>query len=74
MVEVYEDYLKEHLDSLLKDEVVVIDKDTNIKKAVIIPYEDYKKLLLNGSFNKFVGILDKEFKTDDEKYNRIVKK
>lgn len=22
-------------------------------------------------FNKFIGILDKEFKTDDEKYNRI---
>jgi mRNA interferase RelE/StbE len=52
------------------------------KKAVIMPYEEYEKLikqsiskesLEEGSFNKFVGILDNEFATDDEKYKAIVK-
>lgn len=47
-----------------------------------MPYEEYEKLikrsiskesLEEGSFNKFVGILDNEFATDDEKYKAIVK-
>lgn len=29
--------------------------------------------LEEGSFNKFVGILDSHLKTDDEKYKAIVK-
>ena len=47
-----------------------------------MPYEEYERLLKNsikkesleeGSFNKFVGILDNNFKIDDEKYEAIVK-
>jgi hypothetical protein len=47
-----------------------------------MPYEDYVRLIKqstskesfeNGSFNKFVGILDNDFKTDDVKYKAIVK-
>ena len=46
-----------------------------------MPYEEYEKLIKNSikkeleecSFNKFVGILDNNFKIDDEKYEAIVK-
>lgn len=67
---------------LLTQTVFIIDKKAHKKKAVIIPYEEYEKLikqsiskqsLEEGSFSKFVGILDNEFTTDDEKYKAIVK-
>ena len=67
---------------LLTQTVFIVDKKAHQKKAVIMPYEDYVKLikqsikkenLEEGSFNKFVGILDKQFETDDEKYKAIVK-
>ena len=41
--------------------------------------EEIKSLIKNyvqkkeGKFDKFVGILDKNFKTDDKKYNEIIK-
>ena len=66
---------------LLTQTVTIIDKKTHIKKAVIIPYEEYmelkrktlpKKNMENGRFNKFAGILESDFQTDDEKYNKIV--
>lgn len=64
---------------LLKEAVTVVDKKTNTKKAVILPYTEYEKLINkvkkqknSRPFDKFVGILDKNFKTDDERYNRIV--
>jgi len=68
---------------ILTEQVTIVDKKNKIKKAVILPYEVYAKLLekalmredyLEGSFSKFTGILTKEFKTDDEKYNDIVNK
>ena len=66
---------------LLDKKVTIIDKKTKNKKAVILPYSEYQALLRNqkkenledGSFSKFVGILDKDFKTDDTKYNEIIK-
>ena len=67
---------------LLSQTVFIVDKKAHKKKAVIMPYEEYEKLikqsiskesLEKGSFNKFVGILDNEFATDDEKYKAIVK-
>ncbi len=66
---------------LLNKKVMIIDKKTNIKKAVILPYDEYmqliaktksKKKVKNGIFNKYIGLLDKDFKSDDEKYNRIL--
>ena len=68
---------------ILTEQVTIVDKKNKTKKAVILPYEVYAKLLekalmredyLEGSFSKFTGILAKEFKTDDEKYNDIVNK
>lgn len=67
---------------LLTQTVFILDKKANQKKAVIMPYSEYKKLikqasskesLSDGGFNKFIGILDNDFKIDDEKYNEIVK-
>lgn len=67
---------------LLTQTVFIIDKKAHKKKAVIMPYEEYEKLLEQsvskesleeGSFNSFVGILDDEFVADDEKYKAIVK-
>ena len=60
----------------------MVEKKEHQKKAVIMPYKEYERLLKNsikkeslekGSFNKFVGILDNNFKIDDEKYEAIVK-
>ena len=67
---------------LLTQTVFIVDKKAHQKKAVIMPYKEYEKLLKQsikkenlevGSFNKFVGILDNEFVTEDEKYKAIVK-
>ncbi|QSZ42347.1 type II toxin-antitoxin system Phd/YefM family antitoxin [Sulfurimonas aquatica] len=52
---------------LLNQTVLIVDKKSHIKKAVIS-----KKDLSEGAFNKFTGILNSDFKTDDEKYNRMV--
>ncbi|MEA3419100.1 MAG: type II toxin-antitoxin system Phd/YefM family antitoxin [Campylobacterota bacterium] len=66
---------------LLNQTVLIVDKKAHIKKAVIMPYEEYINLinknisrdeLKDGLFTKFTGVLDKNFKTDDEKYNRVV--
>lgn len=67
---------------LLNQTVFIVDKKAHQKKAVIMPYEEYEKLiklsirkenLEKGSFNQFVGMLDNDFTTDDEKYQAIVK-
>ena len=67
---------------ILSETVFIIDKKARKKKAVILPYEEYEKLLQrakinsedleHGSFNHFIGIFDKNFKTDDPKYKAIV--
>lgn len=67
---------------LLTQTVFIIDKKAHKKKAVILPYAEYEKLLKlsttkqslkEGSFNEFVGILDDSFKEDDIKYKKIIK-
>ena len=67
---------------LLNQKVTIIDKKSNIPKAVILPFEEYKFLIAKstnrqnleeGVFSRFVGILDDNFKTDDIKYNEIIK-
>jgi len=67
---------------LLNQSVLIVDKKAHRKKAVILPYENYIELiskvsqnsedLQEGSFAKFVGILDNDFQTDDIKYNKIL--
>ena len=66
---------------LLTEQVTIVDKKNKTKKAVILPYDVYTKLVqkalvredyLKGSFSKFAGVLSKDFKTTDTKYNDIV--
>jgi hypothetical protein len=65
--------------SILSEATTIIDKKSNIKKAVILPYEMYEKLMRKTEkkekidLNKFVGILKDDFETDDIRYNEIVK-
>jgi len=65
--------------SLLGEVTTIIDKKSNVKKAVILPYEMYEKLIEksnNGQkseVSEFLGILSEDFVTDDERYNDIVK-
>ena len=67
---------------ILNQAVTIIDKKSKSKKAIILPYEEYKALLtkvatkeslMNGVFSKFTGILDSDFQTDDVKYTKIIK-
>lgn len=67
---------------LLSQTVFIVDKKADQKKAIIMPYDEYEKLIKKasskedltiGGFNKFVGILDKNIKIDDIKYNEMVK-
>jgi len=67
---------------LLTKTVLIIDKKAHHKKAVILPYVEYQKLLAlasantktldEGIFSQFVGILDDDYNTDDARYNAIV--
>lgn len=65
---------------MLKEGIAQIQFTKLLNQTVIMPYKsDYrliknlttKKELDNGIFNQFLGILDKKFKIDDEKYNTI---
>ena len=65
--------------SILTEPTTIIDKKSNIKKAVILPYEMYEKLVNKPKkrekidLDKFVGILKDDFETNDARYNAIVK-
>ena len=59
-----------------------MDKKSHIKKAVLMPYSLYEKLISNDrkqvieekvDLDQFVGLLSDKFKTDDKKYNAIIK-
>ena len=59
---------------LLTQKVLIIDKKAHRKKVVILLYNESKSESADESlFSKFVGILDNDFKTNDSKYNDIVK-
>jgi len=64
---------------ILNKAITIVDKKTNVKKAVILPYDEYERLMKkiekkekNRPFDKFVGALNRDFKTDDERYNKII--
>jgi len=65
--------------SILSEPTTIIDKKSNVKRAVVLPYEMYKKLVSKTKrkekidLDKFVGILKGDFETDDARYNSIVK-
>ncbi|KIM11901.1 MAG: hypothetical protein KU37_03335 [Sulfuricurvum sp. PC08-66] len=67
---------------LLNQTVLIIDKKTQTKKAMILPYAEYEALLkkatskedlAKGGFASFTGSLSETFVTDDARYKAIVK-
>ncbi len=82
MIEISISQAQTQFTKLLTQTVLIVDKKANHKKAVIIPYEEYSRLvakaasnenLKDGIFSKFVGILDNDFVSSDAKYQEIVK-
>lgn len=82
MIELAVSQAQSQFTKLLSKTVLIVDKKSNVKKAVILPYKEYQKLMEKqsyredfgeGGFSKFEGILDEDFKTDDERYSKIVK-
>jgi len=65
---------------LFSTTTIIIDKKSYVKKADLLPYETYKKLLAVSkskqprlNFDSFEGVLSKDFETDDVRYQEIVK-
>ena len=84
MLEIGTSQAQTQFTQLLNQTVLIVDKKAHLKKAVILPYEEYKNLLVkatnfktqeleDGLFSKFIGVLDDDFKTTDMKYNEIIK-
>lgn len=65
--------------SILSEVTTVIDRKSNVKKAVILPYSIYEKLIAkqtiseSSDVSKFVGLLSQDFESDDPRYSAIIK-
>lgn len=83
MIEIGVSQAQMQFTKLLDKVSIIIDKKSKIKKAVILPYDEYQRLLKNqkenpsdnkeGMFDSFVGVLSDSFESDDERYKQIVK-
>ncbi|MBN2826147.1 MAG: hypothetical protein JXQ76_12530 [Campylobacterales bacterium] len=81
MLEVDISYAKSKFDTLLTQEVVIVDNEHRIKQAVLLPYTLYNEIMQKvmrkdkmrkGSFNQFQGILSQDFQTNDSRYRAII--
>ena len=65
--------------SILSEVTTIIDKKSNVKKAVILPYDLYEKLIAKHNVSggpditEFSGLLSQDFECDDDRYNAIIK-
>ncbi|MDC9714691.1 MAG: type II toxin-antitoxin system Phd/YefM family antitoxin [Gammaproteobacteria bacterium] len=82
MLEISVTQAQKQFSKIINKPAMIVDKKKSLKKAVILPYEVYcdllnqsisKASLSTGGFIDFVGVLDKGFKTDNIKYQKIVK-
>ncbi len=83
MIEIGVSQAQMQFTKLLDKISVIVDKKTKIKKAAILPYDEYQKLIKNqkkddfkkksGAFDDFTGVLSDMFETDDIRYHKIVK-
>ena len=83
MIEIGVSQAQMQFTKLLDKVSIIVDKKSKIKKAVILPYDEYKKLLKNqkktpvdkkeGVFDDFMGVLSDTFESEDERYKQIVK-
>lgn len=83
MIEIGVSQAQMQFTKLLDKVSIIVDKKSKIKKAVILPYDEYQKLLKNqkknpfekkeGAFDDFMGLLSDTFESEDERYKQIVK-
>jgi hypothetical protein len=81
MLELTISQVQKQLASILSETTLVVDKAHKEKKAVILPYELYEKLMKEckiqryeiHDLDKYIGILSDDFETNDQRYARIVK-
>ena len=68
--------------SLLSEVTTIVDKKSHRKKAVLIPYDLYEKLvnkkksaslIKKRELDEFAGLLSDDFETNDARYNAIIK-
>ena len=64
MIELGVSQAQSQFTKLLDKTTLIVDKKSNQKKAVLLPYEIYLKLL----FDRFVGSLDENFITNDKNF------
>ncbi len=71
---------QKQLTKLFSTTTIIIDEKTNVKKAVLLPYETYKNLLAVSKskqptlkFDSFEGVLSQDFKNNDTRYQEIIK-
>ncbi len=63
---------------ILNQATLIVNKKAHTKKAVILPYSEYRLLVSQNrsnksSFSRFAGVLKDDFYTTDARYNEIVK-
>lgn len=83
MIEIGVSQAQMQFTKLLDKVSIIVDKKSKIKKAVILPYDEYQKLIKNqkknpfkkkeGTFDDFMGVLSSTFESEDERYKQIVK-
>ena len=79
MLELGISQVQTQLTKLLDKSVMIVDKKTKKRRAVMIPYHEYEALRsnqksnINSDFEAFVGALDSDFVTKDIRYRDILK-
>jgi len=81
MVELSVSQAQREFTKLLDKSAVIVDRKSKVKKAVILGYEEYRRLVqgqkrrekkAGKGFERFVGVLSRDSRTEDERYRAIV--
>ena len=85
MVEISISEAQSQLTKILDQVTLIIDKKSHKKRAVLLPIDDYEKLIMrqkkekvfqrDDSIDKYLGILEgaDSIETEDERYKAIIK-
>ena len=73
--------VQKQLANILSETILVVDKKSHEKQAVILPYDIYEVLLKeckshkhkSNDLDKYIGILSDDFETSDQRYASIIK-
>ncbi len=85
MIEISISEAQSQLTKILDQVTLIIDKKSHKKRAVLLPIDDYEKLIMqqkkekvfqrDDSIDKYLGILEgaDSIETEDERYKAIIK-